>query len=86
MNLTIDVPERTLLRLARHLQRSIEVIDAVPDAGIAGQRDERLEVVIDSLRLKSHDNTASELISVVNNDNLLIAAGDVDSAQGSFGV
>jgi multidrug efflux pump len=86
VNLTGDVPERTLLRLARSLQDRIESIDAVLEAGLAGQRDEMLEVVIDPLRLEAYDVTAAELIRVVNNNNLLIAAGEVESAQGSFAV
>jgi multidrug efflux pump len=86
VNLTGNVPERTLLRLARSLQDRIEGIDAVLEAGLAGQRDEMLEVVIDPLRLEAYDVTAGELISVVNNNNLLIAAGEVESAQGSFAV
>ncbi|WP_394152656.1 efflux RND transporter permease subunit [Loktanella salsilacus] len=86
VNLTGNVPERTLLRLARSLQDRIEGIDAVLEAGLAGQRDEMLEVVIDPLRLEAYNVTAGELISVVNNNNLLIAAGEVESAQGSFAV
>jgi multidrug efflux pump len=86
VNLTGDIPERTLLRLARRLQDRIESIDAVLEAGLAGQRDEMLEVVIDPLRLEAYNVTAGELISVVNNNNLLIAAGEVESAQGSFAV
>jgi len=53
-------------------------------AGISGSRDEMLEVVIDPLRMEAYNVTAGELISVVRNNNQLIAAGDVDSAQGSF--
>jgi multidrug efflux pump len=53
VNLTGDIPERTLLRLARRLQDRIESIDAVLEAGLAGQRAEMLEAVIDPLRLEA---------------------------------
>jgi multidrug efflux pump len=53
VNLTSDIPERTLLRLARRLQDRIESIDAVLEAGLAGQRAEMLEAVIDPLRLEA---------------------------------
>ncbi|WP_439155643.1 efflux RND transporter permease subunit [Yoonia sp.] len=86
VNLTGDVPERTLIRVAKGLQDRIEGLDAVLEAGLAGQRDEMLEVVIDPLRLEAYNVTAGELIGVVTNNNLLIAAGEVDSAQGSFAV
>ena len=86
VNLTGQVPERTLLRVAKDLQDRIEGLDAVLEAGLAGQRDEMLEVVIDPLRLEAYNVTAGELIGVVTNNNLLIAAGEVETAQGSFAV
>ncbi len=86
VNLTGQVPERTLLRVAKNLQDRIEGIDAVLEAGLAGQRDEMLEVVIDPLRLEAYNVTAGELIGVVANNNLLIAAGEVETAQGTFSV
>ncbi len=86
VNLTGDVPERTLLQVAKDLQDRIEGLDAVLEAGLAGQRDEMLEVLIDPLKLESYNVTAGDLIGVVTNNNLLIAAGEVDSAQGSFAV
>ena len=86
VNLTGQVPERTLLRVAKNLQDRIEEMDAVLEAGLAGQRDEMLEVVIDPLRLEAYNVTAGELIGVVTNNNLLIAAGEVETAQGTFAV
>ncbi|MFT5270715.1 MAG: multidrug efflux pump, partial [bacterium] len=86
VNLTGEVPERTLVKVAKDLQDRLESMDAVLEAGLAGQRDEMLEVVIDPLRLEAYNVTAGELISVVSNNNLLIAAGEVETAQGSFAV
>ena len=71
---------------AKDLQERIEALDAVLEAGIAGQRDEMLEVVIDPLRLEAYNVTAGELISVVQNNNQLIAAGEIESRQGAFAV
>ncbi|MDA7963347.1 efflux RND transporter permease subunit [Ruegeria sp.] len=86
VNLTGAVPERTMARIAKDLQTRLESLDAVLEAGIAGNRDEMLEVVIDPLRLEAYNVTADELINVVRNNNQLIAAGEVDSAQGTFSV
>jgi multidrug efflux pump len=86
VNLTGDLPERTMARVAKDLQDRIESLDAVLEAGIAGNRDEMVEVVIDPLRLEAYNVTASELIGVVQNNNQLIAAGEIESAQGSFAV
>jgi multidrug efflux pump len=86
VNLTGDVPERTMARVAKDLQDDLESLDAVLEAGIAGNRDEMVEVVIDPLRLESYNVTADELISVVQNNNLLVAAGEVETDQGTFSV
>ncbi|MGH1578973.1 efflux RND transporter permease subunit [Planktotalea sp.] len=86
VNLTGKVPERTMSIVAKDLQDRIEALDAVLEAGIAGIRDEMVEVLIDPLRLESYNVTAGELINVVQNNNQLIAAGEVETAQGSFAV
>ena len=86
VNLTGDVPERTMTRVATKLQEEIEAMDAVLEAVISGNREEMVEVTIDPLRLESYNVTAGELINVVQNNNQLIAAGEVDSNQGTFSV
>jgi multidrug efflux pump len=86
VNLTGDVPERTMARVIKDLQEQVEGIDSVLEAGIAGNRDEMVEVVIDPLRLESYNVTAGELINVVQNNNLLIAAGEVETPTGTFSV
>ena len=86
VNLTGNVPERTMIRVARDLQDRLEALEPVLEAGIAGDRDEMLEVIIDPLRLESYNVTAGELINVVQNNNLLIAAGEVETEQGAFAV
>ncbi|MGH1413000.1 MAG: efflux RND transporter permease subunit [Pelagimonas sp.] len=86
VNLTGPLPERTLNRIAKDLQDRVEALDAVLEAGIAGDRDEMLEVIIDPLKLESYNVTAAELINVVRNNNQLIAAGEVRTDQGTFAV
>ncbi|XDA96916.1 efflux RND transporter permease subunit [Sulfitobacter sp. LCG007] len=86
VNLTGPVPERTLSRVVKDLQDDLESMDAVLEAGIAGSRDEMVEVVIDPLRLEAYNVTAAELLNTVRNNNQLIAAGEVESDQGTFSV
>ena len=43
-------------------------------------------MLIDPLRLEAYNVTANELISVVRNNNQLIAAGNINSEQGAFSV
>ncbi|EEX10380.1 acriflavin resistance protein [Ruegeria lacuscaerulensis ITI-1157] len=86
VNLSGAVPERTMARIAKDLQDDLEALDSVLEAGIAGNRDEMLEVIIDPLRLEAYNVTAAELINVVQNNNQLIAAGEVETEQGAFSV
>ena len=81
-----DVPERTMLQVARQLEDRLKSIDAVLDAKLTGHRDEMLEVTIDPLRLEAYNITAGELISVVVNNNQLIAAGEVETDSSTFSV
>lgn len=83
INLTGEVPERSLIRLAQSLQTRLESVDSVLEAQLAGYRDEMLEVVIDPLKLESYNVTAAELLNVVRNNNKLIAAGQITTATGA---
>jgi len=86
VNLTGDLPERTLLRVAKNLQDRLEELEPVLEAALTGHRDEMVEVVIDPLRLEAYNVTAQDLISVVVNNNQLIAAGEIETATGAFSV
>ncbi|MGO4915364.1 efflux RND transporter permease subunit [Pseudogemmobacter sp. W21_MBD1_M6] len=86
VNLTGAVPERTLIRVAKGLQDRLEALEPVLEAGLAGERDEMVEVQIDPLRLEAYNVTAAELIGVVRNNNQLIAAGEVETPGGAFSV
>ncbi|MCZ4354061.1 efflux RND transporter permease subunit [Roseovarius aestuarii] len=86
VNLTGDVPERTMTRYAKELQDRLESLESVLEAGLAGNREEMVEIVIDPLRLEAYNVTAGELINVVQNNNQLIAAGEVRSPGGAFSV
>ncbi len=81
-----DLPERTLLRVAKDMQDQLEALPPILEAGLAGHRDEMLEVIIDPLALEAYNVTAGELINVVTNNNQLIAAGEVETEQGAFAV
>jgi multidrug efflux pump len=86
VSLSGAIPERTLLRVIKDLQDKVQSLTPVLEAGLAGHRNEMLEVLIDPLKLEAYNVTAGELISVVNNNNQLIAAGEVQTANGAFSV
>nr|WP_323779091.1 efflux RND transporter permease subunit [Amylibacter sp.] len=86
VSLSGSIPERTLLRVVKDLQDKVESLTPILEAGLAGHRDEMLEVLIDPLKLEAYNVTAGELINVVTNNNQLIAAGEVETANGAFSV
>ena len=81
-----DVPERTLLKLARDLQDDLEGLPGVLAADIAGDREELLEVLIDPARLEAYDLSYDQLLSAVARNNQLVAAGALDTGSGRFSV
>ncbi len=86
VSLSGSLPERTLLRVAKELQTDLEGLTPVLEAGLAGHRDEMLEVLIDPLKLEAYNVTAGELLTVVQNNNQLIAAGEIETDSGAFAV
>jgi len=86
ISLSGAVPERTLLRVAKKLQTKLEGLPQILEAGLAGHRNEMLEVLIDPLKLEAYNVTAGELLAAVRNNNQLIAAGEVETPRGAFAV
>ncbi len=81
-----DVPSRTLYRLAERLKDEIEAITSVKEVELTGQRDELLEVVIDTFKMESYSISQSELITALQLNNQLIAAGFIDGGAGRFNI
>jgi multidrug efflux pump len=86
VSLSGQVPERTLLHLARTLKDDIKLIPTVLDVDISGERKEMLEIVIDPAKLESFGISQQEMFAAVSNNNRLIAAGLIDTGHGSFAV
>jgi multidrug efflux pump len=81
-----DVPERTLIHLARNLRDELKTIPSVLEANITGASEELLEITIDPAKLESYGLTQSEIYNAVSANNNLIAAGAIDTGHGSFSV
>lgn len=86
ITLSGEVPERTLYEAARRLKDEIEAVPTVLQAELIGHREELLEVVIDPAKLESYGISQSELINIVQMNNRLIAAGNIDTGQGRFSI
>jgi len=81
-----DVPERTLLTLARGLKDKIEGLREVLEADIAGDREEMVEVEVEPRVLDSYGISYEELINFIWRNNKLVAAGALDTGHGRFAV
>ena len=81
-----DVPERTLDKHAKDLQDAIERIPTVLEAKITGQREEVLDIIINQQKLESYQLSQFDVYNVVTRNNLLVAAGAVQSANSRFSV
>ena len=81
-----DVPERTLLHLARDLKDKLKELPTVLDVDIGGERREMLEIVPDPAKMESFGITQQEMFEAINNNNQIVAAGSIDTGHGSFEV
>ncbi|WP_440996555.1 efflux RND transporter permease subunit [Arhodomonas sp. SL1] len=80
------VPERTLLEQARALQDRLEALPNVLEADIGGEREEVLEVIVDHQVMETYGVDYERLFSRVRNNNLLVAAGTLDTGAGRLPV
>lgn len=86
LNLAGDVPERTLTILARDLKEKIEGVTGVLEVNLVGVREELMEVVIDPLAMESYGLDQAQILSLINRNNKLVAAGALHTGEGRFPV
>ncbi|HEX2556028.1 MAG TPA: efflux RND transporter permease subunit [Microvirga sp.] len=81
-----DVPERTLLRLARQAKTVIEQVPGVLSAELRGARDEVVEIIAEPMLLKSYGISLDDLVRSFQASNSLVAAGAIEGGSGRFAV
>ena len=86
VTLSGDVPERTLVSVAKRLQDEIEGIDTVLEAPMTGQRDEIVELIADPVRIQSYGLSGAQVSAFFARSNRLVAAGNLDNGSGRFAV
>ena len=86
VTLSGDVPERVLQHLADDLQTEIESLGDILRVNISGARDDQLEIIIDPSLLEVYEIDTAALITNLARSNRLIAAGSMQSENGSFAV
>ncbi len=86
VSLSGNVPERTMLRLARTLKDNIEGVSEVLEAVIKGDREEVIEVIVDPVILESYRLNVLEIARNVSQSNRPVTAGLMDTGAGQFAV
>jgi multidrug efflux pump len=81
-----DVPERTLLRVARAAKSAIEQTSGVLSAELRGARDEAVELIIDPALIKTYGLSLELVGRITQSFNTLIAAGALEGERGRFAV
>ena len=76
------VPERTLNQVADEIKDRVESLKGVLEVDISGTRDELIEINISQNKLETYNLNFSEIIGNVQNNNRLIAAGEITSNTG----
>src|ERR1700693_4871169 len=86
VGLSGDVPERTLLRIARAAKNAIEQAPGVLSAELRGARDEAVEIILDPTLMNSYGISLESLGQLTSGFNTLIAAGALEGQSGRFAV
>ncbi len=79
-----NVPERTMLRIARNAKNAIEQVPGVLSAELRGSRDETVEIVAEPMLMKSYNISLDQLITATAASNSLVAAGALEGAVRPF--
>ena len=86
VTLSGNVDESLLYASADRLQDAIEALPGVLSADIVGKREELAEIIVDPARMDNYQLSFSQLAGLVQNNNQLVAAGDLDTGAGRFSV
>ncbi len=84
--LTGDVSERTMITVARDLRDKLERLSPVLEAKLSGDREEVLEIAIDPLTFENYHISPSEVLRRVDANNVLVAAGEMDTGSGRYSI
>ena len=86
LNLSGNVPERTLITIAKDLKEDLEAISGVLEVNLIGAREELMEVIVNPLAMESYGLDQAQIVAFVANNNKLVAAGALQSTEGRFPV
>ena len=82
VSLAGPIPERSLLRIAKDLKQKLEAQAGVLEVTIGGEREEVLEITVDPVVMETYNIRFDEIFNLIQNNNLLVAAGAIDTGAG----
>jgi len=82
VSLSGNIPERQLLRMAKTLRDELEGISEVLEVDIGGEREEVVELVVDPTAFETYSLSLEEIAMAARRNNMLVAAGNLDSGSG----
>ena len=81
-----DIPEESLIKIARELRDKIEIVQDVLSVGIGGDREDVVEVLVDPKTLEFYNLNLNQISEAISRNNTLIAVGQVRNKGGTFSV
>lgn len=84
--LSSDIPEHSLVRIARKLRDKIEELPNILEVKIAGDREDIVELIVPPETIQSYTLNIEDIFASFNRNNLLIAAGSIDNPKGKYTV
>lgn len=84
--LTGDIPEESLIAIARQLRDEVENMQDVLSVNIAGDRTDIVEIVFEPEILEFYGFTLSQIGQVIAENNSLLAVGKIKNEGGTFSV
>ncbi|HSH42116.1 MAG TPA: efflux RND transporter permease subunit [Arenicellales bacterium] len=79
-----DVSERRLIAVARDLRDRLEALPGVLEVDIGGDREELMEIVVDPTVLQTYQLSFEEVVSTLQRNNRLVAAGMLETRAGQI--
>ncbi len=84
--LTGDIPERTLIKVARDLKNKVEAIPGVLEVKVAGDRVDSLEIIVEPKLVEGYGLSLQAVKQVIDSNNRLVAAGSLRGKTGEFAI
>ena len=80
------VEERIIIKYAKELKNKIESISEILEVQTLGDREREIEIIVNPKIVKNYGLTDEDVLSSISKSNMMIPAGALTNARGSFNV